>query len=78
MAVKPIMGSYPYLTLAKKHGIRYELALVYGDMHTHGRLPGHKFAATTEEIERLTELKSEFVSVSDNFKQIVKEGWDQS
>lgn len=95
MAVKPIMGSYPYLTLAKKYDIAYEDVLMlaeaikehrhldnisYGDI-AHGVNLGMLVSQVCNSFNNSWEM-AEFCealhNASNNFRDIIEQGWDQS
>lgn len=77
MPVKPI-SSYPFLDIARQHGIRYELVLAMGDMYIHSRVPAPSIVASEFEESALHTLTPKILQASTNFIDIVREGWDQS
>lgn len=93
MPVKPIFGSYPYLTIAKKYDLDYGDVLIVGDFMTHGKqnivmeISQARWDRIEKELDSRPEdpLKYHFglflsdMNISrENFKRIQTEGWDQS
>lgn len=79
MAVKPIMGGYPFLTISKKYDIDYGKVLAYSDLVIHGREPHAMNASLTMgEAVVFDQAREDINAACENYKQIVAEGWDQS
>ena len=79
MPVKPIMGGYPFLTIARKYDLDYGKVLAYGDFLIHGR-KAHAMNAslTLGEAAVFDKARPELYAAAYNFKQIVAEGWEQA
>lgn len=83
MPVKPIFGSYPYLTIAKKYNVDYGDVLMCGEFYLRdcetliGREPYERIQQKLGE-EKGDDFLIDVLNADLNFRNIKKMGWDQS
>lgn len=88
MPVKPIYGSYPYLTISKLFCVEYSDVLEIANFQKEARRKlgvGPHTQAAYDRIEQQLEPRDQMVlfiarmrKAEKNFNDIVNEGWDQS